>query len=88
MQISAIVLIGLVAMVINVVSADGEPKLKIGIKKRVPGCKVKSRKGDLIFIHYTVSWAKEAATTTTTDQTQIINGNILSTGNIRRWHPI
>ena len=31
-------------------------KLQIGIKKRVDNCKVKSRKGDLLHMHYTVSF--------------------------------
>lgn len=30
-------------------------KLQIGIKKRVDNCKTKSRKGDLLHMHYTVS---------------------------------
>jgi len=28
-------------------------KLQIGVKKRVEGCEVKSRKGDTLYIHYT-----------------------------------
>lgn len=37
-----------------VVVVNGEAKLQIGIKKRVENCTVKTRKGDLVHIHYTV----------------------------------
>lgn len=32
-------------------------KLQIGVKKRVSDCKIKSRKGDTLNMHYTVSTA-------------------------------
>lgn len=36
--------------------ANGQDaKLKIGIKKRVENCSTKTKKGDLVHIHYTVS---------------------------------
>lgn len=37
------------------VAVNGEAKLQIGVKKRVENCTVKTRKGDLVHIHYTVS---------------------------------
>lgn len=36
-------------------SSDASGKLKIGIKKRIENCTVKTRKGDLVHMHYTVS---------------------------------
>lgn len=36
------------------VAVNGEGKLQIGIKKRVENCTIKTRKGDLVHIHYTV----------------------------------
>ena len=43
----------------HVISAEEKKertkKLQIGIKKRVDNCKVKSRKGDMLHMHYTVS---------------------------------
>lgn len=38
------------------VYAEDEPKkqLQIGIKKRVADCKIKSKKGDLLHMHYKV----------------------------------
>lgn len=35
------------------VCGDGKKKLQIGIKKRVDNCPVKSRKGDVLNMHYT-----------------------------------
>lgn len=35
-------------------AANGQGKLQIGIKKRVENCVTKTRKGDLVHIHYTV----------------------------------
>lgn len=34
---------------------EGKQKLQIGVKKRVDNCSVKSRKGDVLHMHYTVS---------------------------------
>lgn len=44
-------------LIIDYVSAAGEKKLQIGVKKRIPAdeCKVKSKKGDKLEMHYTVS---------------------------------
>jgi hypothetical protein len=36
---------------------DKKKKLQIGVKKRVDNCKTKSRKGDTLHMHYTVSVA-------------------------------
>ncbi|XP_055541187.1 peptidyl-prolyl cis-trans isomerase FKBP2 [Wyeomyia smithii] len=33
--------------------ANGEGKLKIGVKKRVENCSVRTKKGDLVHMHYT-----------------------------------
>ncbi|XP_058056123.1 peptidyl-prolyl cis-trans isomerase FKBP2 [Anopheles bellator] len=33
--------------------ASGEGKLKIGVKKRVENCSVRTKKGDLVHMHYT-----------------------------------
>ena len=35
--------------------SDATDKLRIGIKKRIENCTMKSRKGDLITVNYTVS---------------------------------
>lgn len=35
-------------------AANGQGKLQIGIKKRVEDCTMKTRKNDLVHIHYTV----------------------------------
>lgn len=36
-------------------AANGQGKLQIGIKKRVEDCQLKTKKGHLVHIHYTVS---------------------------------
>lgn len=36
------------------VSLAGEPKLKIGITKRVENCKRQAKNGDLVHVHYKV----------------------------------
>ena len=39
-----------------VVAKEGKTnKLQIGIKKRVENCSVKSKRGDLLHMHYTVT---------------------------------
>ena len=43
----------LLTLLINVESKGDVKKLQIGIKKRVENCKMKSRKGDLLHMHYT-----------------------------------
>jgi hypothetical protein len=39
----------------DLTSADGKvTKLQIGVKKRVDNCSIKSKKGDVLHMHYTV----------------------------------
>lgn len=40
--------------VAKVTGDEKEPKLKIGVKKRVENCSIRSKKGDLLSMHYTV----------------------------------
>ena len=49
----SIVVLALLCMVI--VSTLAEEKLQIGIKKKVENCEQKSKKGDRLHMHYTVS---------------------------------
>ncbi|XP_049282196.1 peptidyl-prolyl cis-trans isomerase FKBP2 [Anopheles funestus] len=52
MQYCHLVVLCLVSLsLIQSVSADG--KLKIGVKKRVENCTVRTKKGDLVHMHYT-----------------------------------
>lgn len=50
---------GLLVLLMVVQAWAGEEekkkKLQIGVKKRVDNCTVKSRKGDTLHMHYTVS---------------------------------
>lgn len=48
--------IGFVCLQLASVCAAEGAKLKIGIKKRVENCETKTKKGDLVHIHYTVSF--------------------------------
>lgn len=43
-----------ILMTLSVSLINGDGKLKIGVKKRVENCTIKTKKGDLIHIHYTV----------------------------------
>lgn len=43
-----------VAALASTVAADSKKKLQIGVKKRVEDCKIRSRKGDFLHMHYTV----------------------------------
>lgn len=45
----------ILSVVIALGFAVDAQKLQIGIKKRVENCTYKTRKGDLVHIHYTVS---------------------------------
>lgn len=40
---------------IYLVGVNAEAKLKIGIKKRIEDCTTKTKKGDLVHMHYTVN---------------------------------
>ena len=42
-----------------------EDKLQIGIKKKVPNCKTRSKKGDTLHMHYTVNLLNLINTTCT-----------------------
>ncbi|XP_059622421.1 peptidyl-prolyl cis-trans isomerase FKBP2 [Phlebotomus argentipes] len=48
-----ILVISIALMALFAVEADAEGKLKIGIKKRVENCSMKTKKGDLVHMHYT-----------------------------------
>lgn len=49
-------LLVLMSFIQHVVIASSSPKkLQIGIKKRPTDCPIKSKKGDLLHMHYTVS---------------------------------
>lgn len=46
----------LFVVTVDVINADAKvTKLQIGVKKRVDNCSVKSKKGDVLHMHYTVS---------------------------------
>lgn len=45
----------LTSILMAVVHGAEKKKLQIGIKKRVDNCPIKSRKGDVLNMHYTVS---------------------------------
>lgn len=51
-------LVGLCVLATPLAAEESEKKkvtkLQIGVKKRVEGCERKSRKGDLLHMHYTV----------------------------------
>ncbi|XP_055611837.1 peptidyl-prolyl cis-trans isomerase FKBP2 [Uranotaenia lowii] len=49
---SALLLLALTVLCVSLVSAE-EKKLKIGVKKRVENCTVRTKKGDLVHMHYT-----------------------------------
>lgn len=50
----------ILSVVIALGFAVDAQKLQIGIKKRVENCSYKTRKGDLVHIHYTVSTIAES----------------------------
>lgn len=57
MKSSFIIILGVFAVLgVSEVAGDdkSEQKLKIGVKKRVENCSIRSKKGDLLHIHYTV----------------------------------
>nr|XP_020657428.1 peptidyl-prolyl cis-trans isomerase FKBP2 isoform X2 [Pogona vitticeps] len=41
------------ALCLPALSTEGKRKLQIGVKKRVDNCPIKSRKGDVLHMHYT-----------------------------------
>jgi FK506-binding protein 2 len=62
MQISALAILCVQFLVILAAEAESgkDKKLQIGVKKRVSAekCKIKSRKGDVLHMHYTVTLIK------------------------------
>lgn len=46
----------LMTLLTEVVHGAEKKKLQIGIKKRVENCPIKSRKGDVLNMHYTVGF--------------------------------
>uniref|UniRef100_A0A336N4I4 peptidylprolyl isomerase n=1 Tax=Culicoides sonorensis TaxID=179676 RepID=A0A336N4I4_CULSO len=55
MKANLLVLCVFTLVAITKVTGDDkpEPKLKIGVKKRVENCSIRSKKGDLLSMHYT-----------------------------------
>lgn len=43
-----------VSALVTATGTEGKRKLQIGVKKRVDHCPIKSRKGDVLHMHYTV----------------------------------
>lgn len=56
MKSNLIILCAFTFLAVSKVTGDekAEPKLKIGVKKRVENCSIRSKKGDLLSMHYTV----------------------------------
>ncbi|CAB3359606.1 Hypothetical predicted protein [Cloeon dipterum] len=53
MRATVALLVLLVGILACLAAAETKKKLQIGVKKRVEGCTVKSRKGDFLHMHYT-----------------------------------
>ncbi|XP_065343786.1 peptidyl-prolyl cis-trans isomerase FKBP2 [Cloeon dipterum] len=53
MRATVAFLVLLVGILACLAAAETKRKLQIGVKKRVEGCTVKSRKGDFLHMHYT-----------------------------------
>ena len=54
MRLYLLLAVALMSLLTEVVHGDEKKKLQIGIKKRVDNCPIKSRKGDVLNMHYTV----------------------------------
>ncbi|XP_053224033.1 peptidyl-prolyl cis-trans isomerase FKBP2-like isoform X2 [Podarcis raffonei] len=52
-QGAALLALALCAVFSLVLGTEGKRKLQIGVKKRVDNCPIKSRKGDVLHMHYT-----------------------------------
>ncbi|XP_015272309.1 PREDICTED: peptidyl-prolyl cis-trans isomerase FKBP2 isoform X1 [Gekko japonicus] len=50
---AALLTLALWALCSPALSTEGKRKLQIGVKKRVDNCPIKSRKGDVLHMHYT-----------------------------------
>lgn len=55
MRLCLVLAVTLMSVLMAVVHGADKKKLQIGIKKRVDNCPIKSRKGDVLNMHYTVS---------------------------------
>lgn len=51
-----VLVVTLMSIPMALVQGAEKKKLQIGIKKRVDNCPIKSRKGDVLNMHYTVSF--------------------------------
>lgn len=60
MRLCLLFVVTLVSLAPAVRGGD-KKKLQIGIKKRVDNCPIKSRKGDVLNMHYTVSNKEDAS---------------------------
>lgn len=60
MQIATVkISVALLTAFVCLAHASGEGKLKIGVKKRVENCTVRTKKGDMVHMHYTVGWRRD-----------------------------
>ncbi len=55
MRLNLVLAVTLMSIPMALVQGTEKKKLQIGIKKRVDNCPIKSRKGDVLNMHYTVS---------------------------------
>lgn len=55
MRLNLVLAVTLMSISMALVQGTEKKKLQIGIKKRVDNCPIKSRKGDVLNMHYTVS---------------------------------
>lgn len=55
MKMNLLLAVTLMSIPMALVQGAEKKKLQIGIKKRVDNCSIKSRKGDVLNMHYTVS---------------------------------
>uniref|UniRef100_A0A4W4DXH0 peptidylprolyl isomerase n=1 Tax=Electrophorus electricus TaxID=8005 RepID=A0A4W4DXH0_ELEEL len=53
MRLYLLIAVTLMSLLTEVVQGADKKKLQIGIKKRVDNCPIKSRKGDVLNMHYT-----------------------------------
>ncbi len=54
MRLNLVLAVTLMSISMALVQGTEKKKLQIGIKKRVDNCPIKSRKGDVLNMHYTV----------------------------------
>lgn len=53
-NLSVFILIVMSCVLTLVLSSNSSKKLQIGVKKRATDCPMKTKKGDLLHMHYTV----------------------------------